>query len=55
MLFTCKAFLGICSFGPFLHTIAVKLGEATLKEYQEDGTCKDYQYQKLEYAQILPY
>ena len=43
------------SAGAFLHNIAVKLSEATLKEYQEDGTYKDYQYQKLEYAQILPY
>lgn len=43
------------SAGAFLHNIAVKLSQATLKDYQEDGTYKDYQYQRLEYAQILPY
>ena len=50
---TCREYV-TGSAGLFVHNLAVRLKEDSIKIYQEDGTFKDQAYQKLEYVRLLP-
>ncbi len=50
---TCREYV-TGSAGLFVHNLAVRLKEDSIKIYQEDGSFKDQAYQKLEYVRVLP-